>query len=58
MGMPSRAERPPLPPVVVAEWLDPFLAHLGQERRYSAYTLRNYRKRLRISIAGLNPPDS
>jgi integrase/recombinase XerC len=44
MGMPSRAERPPLPPVVVAEWLDPFLAHLGQERRYSAYTLRNYRQ--------------
>lgn len=42
--MESRAKRPPLPAVVVSEWLDPFLSHLGQERRYSAYTQRNYRQ--------------
>jgi integrase/recombinase XerC len=32
-----------LPPEVAAEWLDPFVAHLEKERRYSPYTLRNYR---------------
>lgn len=42
--MASRAERSPLPAGVVTEWLEPFLAHLGQERRYSLYTLRNYRQ--------------
>lgn len=27
-----------------AEWLQPFLDHLAKERRYSAYTVRNYRQ--------------
>lgn len=27
-----------------ARWWDPFAAHLSQERRYSAHTLRNYRQ--------------
>jgi len=34
----------PLPAAVVEEWLEPFLAHLGKERRYSRYTVRNYRQ--------------
>ncbi len=33
-----------LPPAVVAEWLQPFLDYLAKERRYSAYTVRNYRQ--------------
>lgn len=28
------------------EWLTPFLDHLAKERRYSAYTVRNYRQAL------------
>ena len=32
-----------LPESVARDWLDPFLAYLEKERRYSAYTLRNYR---------------
>src|SRR6185436_20223397 len=39
---PSPAEPPP--PEVVAEWWTPFENFLGKERRYSAYTLRNYRQ--------------
>lgn len=35
---------PPLPPEVVAEWWIPFEAYLAKERRYSAYTVRNYRQ--------------
>jgi integrase/recombinase XerC len=35
---------PPLPPALVAEWLQPFLDFLAKERRYSAYTVRNYRQ--------------
>lgn len=34
---------PALPAAFVAEWLQPFLDHLAKERRYSAYTVRNYR---------------
>jgi integrase/recombinase XerC len=34
----------PVPPEVVAEWLTPFLIYLEKERRYSAYTVRNYRQ--------------
>jgi len=34
----------PLPAVVAAEWLAPFLDHLAKERRYSRYTVRNYRQ--------------
>ncbi len=33
-----------LPSAVVAEWLQPFLDYLAKERRYSAYTVRNYRQ--------------
>lgn len=33
-----------MPPAVAAEWLQPFLDHLAKERRYSAYTVRNYRQ--------------
>ncbi len=32
-----------LPPELRQVWLDPFLAWLEKERRYSAYTVRNYR---------------
>jgi integrase/recombinase XerC len=39
----SHAEAP-LPAPVAAEWLQPFLDHLAKERRYSAYTVRNYRQ--------------
>ena len=34
----------PLPPVVLAEWWQPFADYLAKERRYSAYTVRNYRQ--------------
>jgi integrase/recombinase XerC len=40
----SHAEEVPLPAGVVTEWLQPFLDHLAKERRYSAYTVRNYRQ--------------
>ncbi|MEJ1971998.1 MAG: tyrosine recombinase XerC [Lacunisphaera sp.] len=33
-----------MPPAVTAEWLQPFLDYLAKERRYSAYTVRNYRQ--------------
>ena len=33
-----------LPPEVAESWLTPFLDHLAKERRYSAYTVRNYRQ--------------
>jgi len=35
---------PELPPGVVAEWWLPFADYLAKERRYSPYTLRNYRQ--------------
>jgi len=31
-----------LPPAVNTQWLQPFVDHLAKERRYSAYTVRNY----------------
>ena len=34
----------PIPPAVLAEWWEPFADYLGKERRYSAYTVRNYRQ--------------
>ncbi|AOS45909.1 Tyrosine recombinase XerC [Lacunisphaera limnophila] len=40
----SPAPEPALPEAVVREWLQPFLAYLAKERRYSAYTVRNYRQ--------------
>ena len=33
-----------MPPAVVAEWWMPFAEFLVKERRYSPYTLRNYRQ--------------
>lgn len=33
-----------VPAAIVAEWLTPFLDFLAKERRYSAYTVRNYRQ--------------
>ena len=33
-----------VPPAVAAQWLQPFLDYLAKERRYSAYTVRNYRQ--------------
>jgi len=33
-----------VPPAVAAEWLQPFADYLAKERRYSAYTVRNYRQ--------------
>jgi integrase/recombinase XerC len=38
---PPRAE---IPPAVLAEWWTPFEDFLAKERRYSAYTVRNYRQ--------------
>lgn len=38
----SPAPEPALPPEVAAEWLQPFADYLAKERRYSAYTVRNY----------------
>ena len=38
----SPPPEPGLPPVVAAEWLQPFTAYLAKERRYSPYTVRNY----------------
>lgn len=34
----------PLPSAVADEWLQPFLDYLAKERRYSEYTVRNYRQ--------------
>jgi integrase/recombinase XerC len=34
----------PIPPAVADEWLRPFLDYLAKERRYSDYTVRNYRQ--------------
>lgn len=45
--MPGRANSsgaPVLPEEVRAQWLDPFLGYLEKERRYSLYTVRNYRQ--------------
>ena len=45
MSKPASSPPPPeLPPDVVAEWWLPFADYLAKERRYSAYTLRNYRQ--------------
>jgi integrase/recombinase XerC len=38
----SSPARIKLPPEVLAAWWRPFADHLAHERRYSAYTLRNY----------------
>jgi integrase/recombinase XerC len=50
----------PLPLEIAAEWLAPFLEFLQKERRYSAYTVRNYRQAFEdfwrwLEAAGLWP---
>lgn len=40
----SQPAREPLPADIAGAWLQPFLDHLAKERRYSAYTVRNYRQ--------------
>jgi integrase/recombinase XerC len=40
----ARPPLPPVPPEVLAEWWAPFGDFLAHERRYSAYTVRNYRQ--------------
>ena len=63
MSKPSSKPAPePIPPAVVAEWLTPFLDHLAKERRYSAYTVRNYRQAFEgfhawLATAGRNSAD-
>lgn len=43
MSKPASKPAPePLPADIAGEWLQPFLDHLRKERRYSAYTARNY----------------
>ncbi|RRJ96009.1 tyrosine recombinase XerC [Opitutaceae bacterium TAV4] len=42
--MTENAQQPAVPPAIVAEWLTPFLDYLARERRYSVYTVRNYRQ--------------
>ncbi len=40
----ARRTLPPVPPGVLAEWWAPFEDFLAHERRYSPYTIRNYRQ--------------
>lgn len=43
--MSKATSKPPAPPeAVLAEWWTPFAEYLAKERRYSPYTLRNYRQ--------------
>ncbi len=45
MSKPASNPPPPeIPAAVVADWWLPFAAYLAKERRYSGYTLRNYRQ--------------
>jgi integrase/recombinase XerC len=41
---PTAASPAPIPPDVLNEWWTPFEDFLAKERRYSAYTARNYRQ--------------
>lgn len=42
--MTEEIKETPLPESVAHDWLEPFLVYLEKERRYSPYTLRNYRQ--------------
>jgi hypothetical protein len=42
------------PPEVLVEWWTPFESYLAAERRYSRYTVRNYRQAFDDSAVG--PP--
>lgn len=54
--MKASDQKPALPPAVAAEWLQPFLDYLTKERRYSAYTVRNYRQAFADFHRWLNQP--
>lgn len=43
-AVPAVSAAAPVPPEVVAAWWAPFEDFLAKERRYSAYTVRNYRQ--------------
>jgi integrase/recombinase XerC len=47
---------PPIPTSVVAEWWTPFEDFLAKERRYSAYTVRNYRQAFEDFYRWLSDP--
>jgi integrase/recombinase XerC len=40
----AKSKSAPVPEAVLARWWEPFANFLAKERRYSAYTLRNYRQ--------------
>ncbi len=44
MKPPQKLAADSVPPTIRTEWLEPFLTFLAKERRYSAYTVRNYRQ--------------
>ena len=44
MDRSQQKSREPLPVEIATEWLAPFLDYLAKERRYSRYTVRNYRQ--------------
>jgi len=44
MEDPKHGDAPRVPPAVLGEWWRPFEDYLAKERRYSAYTIRNYRQ--------------
>jgi integrase/recombinase XerC len=43
-AMPDADPAGTVPAAVVQEWLEPFIEYLAGERRYSRYTVRNYRQ--------------
>lgn len=49
--------RPAVPPEVLAQWWTPFEDFLAKERRYSAYTVRNYRQAFEDFYRWLAQPD-
>lgn len=44
MSNPTSKAPPPIPETVQAEWWQPFADYLAKEKRYSVYTVRNYRQ--------------
>jgi len=50
----SKPALPEIPPELLAEWWQPFADYLVHERRYSPYTLRNYRQAFADFLAWLN----
>jgi integrase/recombinase XerC len=52
----AAAPLPPVPPEVLQEWWMPFEDFLAKERRYSAYTVRNYRQAFEDFYRWLSDP--